>query len=292
MKTNTTQLVIGKNWLNRLFSTTLMIVVLLVVLSTATFAWYNVANIVAIDDIYFKASANDALGGDLCLSWHELALDEYVYELPVENVTKNNVLYPMIPKFEGIVGETTFDTFASTGKFNKASQKLADNGGWFINLDNKSNTTPYSLTEKDGENHEFYLTNKSEAEMLVKITYEITTDTYIAPGTNVPVEYDIVNKFRSAVFSTDAQSGDMKLRGLIAKDANKINYGTLQNNTSITENISTMEKTAEITLTIPALSYVKVRVIVWFDGVDMVDEDGEKNIRFNLFFDSPMIIVE
>ena len=138
---------ITKNWFNRFLSVMLMTLALVVVLSTATFAWYNISNMVSIEDIYFQASIKDDVGGDLCLSWHVLQEDEYEYDLPIRNVTENNVLYPMIPKIEGVVGTTTFTDYASSGKFNRATQSLAESGGWIINLDSKSNTTPYSLMQ-------------------------------------------------------------------------------------------------------------------------------------------------
>ena len=286
------ELNVTKKWFNRFLSVMLMTLLLAVVLSTATFAWYNISSMVSIEDIYFTASVQDDAGGDLCMSWHVLQADEYVYELPFENVTENHILYPMIPKNEGIVGETTFTDFATTGKFNRATQSLAEGGGWIVNLDSKSNTTPYYLTEEDGEANEFYLTNKSESDMLVTVTYEITADKYTQEGTGFIYEYPIASKFRAALFASDNPSGDMKLRGLMARDQETIKYGVLQDRTSVSSNIQSMVRTEEITILIPALSYVKASLIVWFDGVDMVDEDGEKQIEFNIVFDGGLPPIE
>lgn len=283
---------VSKNWFNRFLGVMLMTLALVVVLSTATFAWYNISNMVSIEDIYFSASVNDTSGGDLCLSWHVLDADEYEYEIPIRNVTENNVLYPMIPKIEGVVGTTTFTDFASTGKFNRANQSLAESGGWIVNLDSRSNTTPYSLMEEDGEATEFYLTNKSAQEMLVTVTYQISADTYTPAGGSVMREYAIANKFRAAIFATDSPTGEMKLRGLMAREQEAINYGVLQDRTSVDSNIQTIYATEEITISIPANSYVKACIVIWFDGVDMVDEDGEKNVEFSIFFDAPLVEVE
>ncbi|MBO5773837.1 MAG: hypothetical protein J6R44_03290 [Clostridia bacterium] len=283
---------ITKNWFNRFLSVMLMTLALVVVLSTATFAWYNISNMVSIEDIYFQASIKDDVGGDLCMSWHVLQEDEYEYDLPIRNVTENNVLYPMIPKMEGVVGTTTFTDYASSGKFNRATQSLAESGGWIINLDSKSNTTPYSLMQEDGDATEFYLTNKSETEMQVKVTYEISASTYVPAGGSSSREYAIANKFRGAIFSTDGTDGEMKLRGLMAKNQETINYGVLQDRTSVESNVNSVSATEDITIIIPAKSYVKARIVIWFDGVDMVDEDGEKNVEFSIFFDAPLVEVE
>ena len=78
----------------------------------------------------------------------------------------------------------------------------------------------------------------------------------------------------------------------MARDQETINYGVLQDETSIDSNINSVAKTESITLIIPALSYVKASIIVWFDGVDMVDEDGEKKIEFNIVFDGGLPPIE
>ena len=283
---------VSKNWFNRFLGVMLMTLALVVVLSTATFAWYNISNMVSIEDIHFNASVNDTSGGDLCLSWHVLDADEYEYEIPIRDVTENNVLYPMIPKIEGVVGTTTFTDFASTGKFNRATQSLAESGGWIVNLDSRSNTTPYSLMEEDGEATEFYLTNKSAQEMLVTVTYQISADTYTPAGGSAMREYAIANKFRAAIFATDSPTGEMKLRGLMAREQEAINYGVLQDRTSVDSNIQSIYATEEITISIPANSYVKACIVIWFDGVEMVDEDGEKQIEFNIVFDGGLPPIE
>ncbi|MBR2480954.1 MAG: hypothetical protein IKB56_06610, partial [Clostridia bacterium] len=126
----------------------------------------------------------------------------------------------------------------------------------------------------------------------VTVTYEITADKYTQEGTGFIYEYPIASKFRAALFASDNPSGDMKLRGLMARDQETIKYGVLQDRTSVSSNIQSMVRTEEITILIPALSYVKASLIVWFDGVDMVDEDGEKQIEFNIVFDGGLPPIE
>ena len=65
------QFTVEKRWLSRLFTTFAMILLIVFVLSTATFAWYSVANVAGTTgDVSFKAgSMQEGEGGDLCISW-------------------------------------------------------------------------------------------------------------------------------------------------------------------------------------------------------------------------------
>ena len=283
MKEKTIQLNIGKNWLNRLFATTLMIVVLLLVLSTATFAWYNVANMVKIDDISFTSSSRGEAGGDLCISWDILGEDDYEYNLPIHPVEEGKGLIPMIPMTLGTVNESTFDYVAGANRFNKATQRLNDKGTWVLKLEKNPYTTPYCLLQKDGEKNTFYLTNKIEYDMLVTVTYTIQAEYYNATGTTgVLTQHPIGDKVRIGIFTSDQPGGELILRGYGAKDGyQKIHYGVLQNNypSELTEVGS---RTGEITFVIPALSYVEAKVVVWFDGVAMEDEDGSREITLDI----------
>lgn len=281
-KNETLSITIGKNWLNKLFATTLMIVVLLVVISTATFAWYNVAHVVSIDDLTFSSSAQDEAGGELCISWDVLTESEYQYDLPIAPIEEGKGLQPMIPKYLGTVGSSNFDDVSGVNSFNKATQELNDGGFWAVKLETNPNTTPYSLLEKDGDRNTFYLTNKSTVDMKITVTYAITAETYVAPGTNVSVEYPIANKVRLAIFTSDGPTGELILRGYGAKDENqKIHYGILQNH-QLNDNMAYDVRTESITFVVPALSYIQAKVVVWFDGVDMQDEDGSKKITLDI----------
>lgn len=268
-----------------------MTLLLAIVLSTATFAWYSVVNVVAINDIEFTAGSNDGGGGDLCLSWKELGEEEYNYSLGIAPVTEKNVLYPMVPINSAEVGVTKFADFGGTKMFNKAYQIKNSANNWVVKLDNASLTTPYTLKEKDGTATDFFVTNKSDTDMEVTFTYEIHSDTYNVPGTAVHAEYDIVNKFRGAIFTTDGTSDEFILRGLISKDEQNIYYGQLENNKDIYD-LENMSKTEEIMFIVPAKGDVKAKIIVWFDGVEMLDEDGSKKIDFDMAFNGVPYVPE
>ena len=275
----------GSKWTSRLISTMLMVLLLAVVLSTATFAWYVVSNVVTIGDMAFSVEIDESTTG-ISLSWHELEYGEYNSELLIEPVTDGNVLYPMIPKTLGVVGESTFESFAGSGKFNKGEQieNIAD--GFIVKLESISDTMPYLLREKDGTATEIYVTNWEPVPVEVTFTYEISAELYDVPGTNVRMEKPVATKFRSAIFTSDNKEGDLILRGLIAKDGQSesvIHYGVLEGNSNIND-VESVSKTEKITFVVPAESYVKCVVAVWFDGVDMIDEDGANKVEYKMIF--------
>lgn len=277
------ELTLNVKWFNRFISVVLMTLLLAIVLSTATFAWYSVVNVVAVNDLEFTASSNDGGGGDLCLSWVELAPDEYSYKLDIAPVTEQNVLYPMVPINSAEVGVTKFKDFGDPQKFNKAYQIKNSANSWVVKLDNASLTTPYVLKEKNGHATEFFLTNKTNSIMEVTFTYEIHSETYNVPGTSVYAEYDIIDKFRGAIFTTDETTSEFTLRGLVSTAGQSIYYGQLENNKDIYD-LESMSRTEEIKFLIPANNYIKAKIVVWFDGVEMVDEDGSKKIDFDIAF--------
>ncbi len=287
MRESLRDLLSGIKWSNRLLTTILMTFLLFVVLSTATFAWYTVSNVVTISDMEFSLGANDNGGGDLCVSWTPLSEEEYNYKLDIQPVEDGDVLYPMIPKSKGIVGETLFSAYAGENAFNKANQVESALGGYVTKLDSISSATPYLLRELGGDATEIYITNKLDVEVDVKMTYVISAETYTPNGTDVTVERPVATKFRSAVFTTDGTDGDFILRGLIAKDGeweSVIHYGELEGGKNIND-VEEQSKTESITFKVPASSHVKCLIAVWFDGVDMVDEDGANKVNFDILFE-------
>lgn len=274
-------------WSNRFLTTILMTFLLFVVLSTATFAWYSVLNVATVGDISFTASSNNqGGGGDICLSWHPLEENEYIFSLDIAPVTASNGLYPMIPINSGEVGITTFDTYASTDCFNKASQIESIAGGYVTRVDSISTTTPHLLMDRDRSTNVFYVTNKSDVDMQVTFTYDVEAEQYKVPGTDVYMEKPIANKLRSAIFIASSDSEDYILRGLVAEDgANEevVHYGRLEPNKNIND-VESTKKTPEITFVVPAKGYVKGKIAVWFDGVRMVDSDGSDKVSFNMYF--------
>lgn len=287
MKETLRDLIGGIKWSNRLLTTLLMTLLLFVVLSTATFAWYTVANVVTISDMEFSLGANDNGGGDLCVSWTPLGEEEYNYKLNIQPVEDGDVLYPMIPKGLGVVGQSLYTDYAGENAFNKANQVESTLGGFVTKLDSIASSTPYLLRELGGNATEIYVTNKLSVEVDVVVSYEISAETYTPNGTNVTIERPVATKFRSAIFTTDGTEGDFVLRGLIAKDGESesvIHYGELEGGKNVND-VNSQPKTDVVTFKVPANSYVKCLVAVWFDGVDMVDEDGANKVNFDILFE-------
>ena len=294
MKVKLLDLLNGVKWSNRLLTAVLMTCLLFVVLSTATFAWYTVSGVASVGGITFTAASNGGGGGDICLSWHELEADEYSFKLDFASVPKSNGLNPMIPINEGVVGTTTFSTYADADTFNKASQVENIAGGYVTKLDSISTATPYVLHDKDGEGSVIYVTNKADIAMTVTFTYEVKADVYLVNGTDVWMEEPIANKLRAAIFLAEDGATDFTLIGLCAEDGQyeeKIHYGALEGNKNVND-VESQSKTQSISFVVPAKSFVRCKIAVWFDGVRMLDSDGSGYVSFDMYFNESAYLEE
>lgn len=283
MKEQNRQLTLGRSWINRFMSNMLMIMVLLVVLSTATFAWYSVANVATADDVTFYA-ASEQEGGDLCISWQSGGSD---YNLSFASVSEENGLYPMIPTVEGIVDATAYENFLA---FNKATETYDELGQLITRLSSDYETQPYVLQNTDGQK-EFYIINKGSSDLSITLSYSITGQTYAAGSDGETAEYEIVNKFRCAFFTSGGETGSSVLRGIMSNES-AIHYGTLTDNQSISDTpvmTDGYRATQRITFTVPKTSYVKAYAVGWFDGVDMKDEDGSGHVSLVMAFSGAVI---
>ena len=294
MKTKLLDLLNGVKWSNRLLTTVLMTFLLFAVLSTATFAWYTVANIASVGDISFTAASNTGGGGDICLSWHELEADEYSFKLDFATVPQSNGLNPMIPINEAVVGQTQFNAYAGQDAFNKASQVENIAGGYVTKLDSITPATPYVLNEKNGDGNVIYVTNKADIDMTVTFTYEVNAELYLVNGTDVWLKKPIANKLRAAVFIAEQGDEDFTLVGLCAEDGQveeKIHYGALEGNKNVND-VDSQSKSQSITFVVPAKSFVTCKIAVWFDGVRMLDSDGSGTVSFDMYFEGSAYLEE
>ena len=279
------QLRIGKNWLNRLLNVMIMTLLLVVVLSTATFAWYSISNIAVIDRIDFYASTSEQDGGNLCIDWSPTGKG---YALEFANVTSGNALSPMIPISASEPGVTTLAEFKA---FNRATQYEDENGNVFNKVTSDKNVTPYVLTDKSGEKTSFYLINKTNSPMNIKLSYGITGTAYTASdGTAV----NLADKFRCALFVSDSTSptdDDFVLSGILLADeslSDSVHYGDVTDGTKVSDTPTMTDvymTNGGYFLRIAANGYVTLKAVAWYDGVAMVDDDGGRKIELAMTFD-------
>lgn len=237
---------------NGLFVSTIMMVVLLIVaLSTATYAWFSASNVVNIATISFVAKSRTegdgaTQGGAIRLSWQENSAEENLQsEISIAN---GSSMAPMIPKNQPIYGTTTYEQFVAADNFFTAVQ--TDYGDGRVYATGPIAATPYTCANpSDGTDTTFYVYNTSEFDMTVTISYGMAGDNSSA--------------LRVAFFL------DGVLRGIMTKES--ISYGPIVKNTSVDAQTG-IENESAITFALPGNSSSSVKLVAWYDGKFLNDE--------------------
>lgn len=262
-----------------LFVTTVLIILLLIVaLSTATFAWFSANNIVNVSSISFMADSNDNEGGELAISWESDGIETFRIDFAAPFEDENRRLYPMMPIIAPTIGVTTFEQFAISGYANGASvlgdARYADQcfvyGIQTAVYDQATGSTvnkyqydgdfthPYICKNKDNLlQSNFYLINKSDSfAQDVSVQYSITGG--------------LSNKLCVAVFVDDIFQG-------ILTNLSGVHYGAVRkdayvSNTAYATNICFPTDTLEFFIN--KSSTVQVRLVAWYDGVSIENDDS------------------
>lgn len=249
----------------------IMLVLVFIVLSTATYAWYSANNVVTVDNVTFTSSANDADGMGLLAIGTDL------------NATTNNLsfdppseFHPMIPVSSAVIGETTYSEFVAG--FNKTAEGLREgiNGiaEWVAKLDGTA-ITPMTLTSS-GENYFYVINRSSEDDFKIKVDYMF--DESSSTG--------LKDKLHIAFFVGLNGAAEETLLGIAS--LSDIHYGAITAGDVIADTpkmpTSLKKASGEMYFFLNASQYAKIRLVVWLDGVDMKNEHGEKNMLFSLTF--------
>ena len=238
-----------------LFSTLLFILVLLIALSTATFAWFSASNVVNLSSISFTADT-DSREGDLSISWDRNVNDSF--HLEFASPADNNALIPaLIPSVLPELGVTTFEQFASSCI---TSAQINLESGAVYQIDGEQ-VAPYLCRSPfDYEQTEFYVYNKNQS-VAQNVTLEFRTSG------------DLADKIRIAVFV------DGVFEGILCSDPEGIHYGEITAGepvSSTPSDTSVLYVRDSVLFTLDALTSVSVSLAVWFDGVSVGDADISK----------------
>ncbi len=236
----------------------IMVLLLLVALSTATFAWFSASNAVNVSVISFKASANNEAGGDLAISWAADAKDGF------EISFANNVdMRPMIPKNKPQIGQS-YESFiaiisdkTSENNFHSAAQAYDSEGDFYFYAGVVRSEVPTDCKSIDGD-EVFYLTNKNaDFAQRVIVKYDIQGDN--------------ADALCVALFVDDVLVG-------IMGGGEKLYYGDIALGTPIYEQsaVEMISKSEEITFTIAEGATKKMRLVAWYSGVDIDNGKAEK----------------
>ena len=238
------------------FSSVLFLLVLLIALSTATFAWFSASNVVNVSSISFTADT-DSREGDLTISWDKNAFD--AFHLEFASPSDNNALIPaLIPSVLPEIGVTTYEQFASSCI---TSAQINLESGAVYQIDGEQ-VSPYLCRSPfDYEQTEFYIYNKNQS-VAQNITLEF--------GTNG----DLADKIRIAVFVDDI------FKGILCSAPEGIHYGEIIAGEPVSDTLadsSVLYTRGTVLFTLDALTSVSVSLAVWFDGVSVGDTDISKD---------------
>ena len=260
----------GKNILKLNLSLVLsifIVVLCVVALSTATFAWFSSNNTVNLTQIEFTAASNNTTeNGDLYISWDLNDIDKK-YEISFAPAT--STIMPMMPKNKLAV-DMTYEDFLNN--FNTCGISINGNESYYIS--NGRTATPYTCSNPDNISQgDFYVkngmvTNSGTSKYIVNITYEMTGQ--------------LKDVLKIAVFSND------KLVGVLTNNG-KIYYGDIKSGTKVSdttfdEDISFLS--GDLEFEVLENSTISMRFVAWYDGVNLLDADAGKtatltNIQFN-----------
>lgn len=256
----------------------LILILLFVGVSTATYAWYSAINRAVGDSISFTSSTQDQMGGDLAIGWtNTSSLNALTFDTPQSN------LYPMIPISQPVIDITTYSQFVNNN-FNFSAQRYSEAlEQWICSFSGQS-TTPYVCTVSDNSiaYQYFYIINKKTTEkQTVNIKYTITGD--------------LADALRVAVFIGDSESGNtdaqnlanLRLVGILA-NTETIYYKAIEENDIVNQTpvmSDVYRASSSISFLLNESSFKCCVMVAWLDGV-IIDNDNESQTTgFNITFD-------
>lgn len=235
-------------------TTIIVVIMLIVALSTATYAWFSANNVVDIADIEFYAASSSG-EGDLAISWTS---PQDVTSFSIAFGVASAKMKPMMPVNAPFGGESysdfvdAFSTSIMTTVANEdgtASQYYKKDG---------SACSPYTCCNPDDVSQtSFYVINLHSAfGMDVAVGYEMTGA--------------LKDKLKVAVFV------EGKLAGVIG-GGNTVYYGTIKKDTPVTDTASVaniLYETDKLFFHLEPSGNASVTFVSWYDGVSMTDSDA------------------
>lgn len=249
--------------------TAVVLTMITVVLSTATYAWYRVVNRAVGNSVTFHADSNNSGGGELTLTWDLDVLNNF----SIDFNNPSNDLYPMIPIKHAVVGETTYQEFV-TNNFNTTTQTVNSLGEYVAKLTGMQ-IDPFLVNgnAKGGTQNYFYLVNTND-----DLAMEVEV-MYIYSGI-------LSDKLRIAMFEGE-DPDNLVLLGVMSI-SEEIAFGAIEKNTPL-NSIQTMpevqRQTKEMKITIPAGGHRALALVAWLDGNKMHDDNARQTTSFIVKFD-------
>lgn len=257
-----------------ILSSLIIVLMLVVALSTATFAWFSANNVVNVSSISFVADTREGeKQGDLQIAWTPtMAENNHVINF-AQPEQHNMRLKPMMPLAAPVIGATLDkdedgeDLFALG--FTMGVQEAGTymyNG--FVYADDNA-IRPYLCLGALAQQDAFYLINKNPS-----FAQRVSVD-YVIEG-------ELRDKLCVAIFVEN------KLHWVLSNNK-EIYYGVIERNSRVadTKHVETpVTISYNKTVVVPANSSVRLTMYAWYNGVIMYDSDVDKTsvlsiLKFN-----------
>lgn len=279
---------------------TIVLALLLIGLSTATYAWFSASNRVNLTDISFTA---DSVSGEteLALGWKPRPEGS---ELDLSGAL-GNLVKPMIPVKALAPGETNGAALTeAAGMFNTSVEETGEDGKTRYKADG-AKCLPYVFSNPDDASEDrVYVRNLNKsraqrvyvacrpsedlADKLVVATFAAETaepsgpEDYAYRGCSVGAkaeETDAEGNVEAVpvVYYADIESGT-------EVNASKSGYTTLGVYSHLGAGAAVADEYDGPSFSVPADGEVCVKIAVWFDGVGMKDEHLGKTAKLNICF--------
>ncbi len=275
---------------NNLAITIIMIVILLVALSTATFAWFSASNIVNLSRMDFTIGMNGG-AGDLMISWGRyedyMTNNSHPISYILDNVTTicGNGAPPSMPKiapYKGMSIDEFVDNLYSSQviPITEGNQTL-----YYAFRSNGIQIEPCYVKKLDAMQYsgDFYIYNiNPDYDLDVSIEMKVSG----APGFRMVVFVD--DKLEGIVGNTDRIAYGPIVRGANVENMNYVNQGLTENSATdgyLSEKDCYNEHTEIINSTFSfRLSTIrKIRLLAYFDGNSVFDVHEGRKASIDMF---------
>ncbi|MBO5305044.1 MAG: hypothetical protein J6A99_05165 [Clostridia bacterium] len=254
-----------------IITTVLMVVVLVVAISTSTFAWYTAASNGTASEAHLVAanssSANIALGWTATSTATSITFD-----------ATEKQINPAAPAVAGVIGETAFADYKLYTSTLSASNKFNGNG---------TETEAWTVKENGGDATSFYVINNNQnAGTTVTMTINYAADVADDPATDdvdETVTYSNNNKLVVAVFV------DGKYAGIFCNTGNGYACGSIVSDADA--NTVTKNETVDTQITFSlgakvadSTNYAVITVKAWLDGIELNQDYANQKAAFSFTF--------
>ena len=259
-----------KNAKKSMFITTiLMVAVLIVAVSTATFAWYTSSSTVTASKTQLSTATSDS--ANIAIGWTQSATTTEVSFEPASG------LIPMVPTATFVVDTTTATDAAGMMTTGTLQTNAAGVASFKADGTGATPWTQAQYTEDD----------TAGATTLYLINYNTTKEanvTITMTATNVVDTPEVVNYFHLAVFAQEAGDTGVVYKGLLGTNA--ANYGEIDKDATALTNAGTIA-TSAVTITVPAANgasggTVQIALVGWIDGVNLDNSLAGGAVSFTL----------